>query len=79
MLEFPSVLISERKWSFMRHGSFHCLQHKAVSSSRIDVYCLNKPSGRYLVLLSESVEQKELFDDVLTRSWSVWIVSDKGM
>ena len=79
MLEMPSVLISELKWSFFRYGSHHCLQHKTISDSRIDVYCLNKPSGRYLVLLSESVEQRELFNKILTRSLEVWINSDKGM
>ena len=79
-LRLPSLLLSKRRWSFLRNGAFVCLSHVIKSASTIDVHCLNNPSVlsvRYVSLKDTSTPGSILLQ-LRNRTSSLWLFSDGG-
>ena len=75
------ILLSNYKWQLWHHGALHCLQHPVTTKDKVDIYCINDPeylSVRY-VAIDENLHYGGFIQSVLSRLWSVWVFTDRGM
>ena len=69
-----AVKISEAKWNFDT-GSIHCLAYTEYHEWELKIHCLNQPSGRYMLIITNS---RTISDQILEYKLSIWIHSNKG-
>ena len=73
----PTILLSHRKWTFLNHGSWHCLPYIVVDIGKIEVYCLNEVSARYVALKADA-KSLDILEGIRLRSWSVQLLTDRN-
>ena len=68
------VKMSETKWN-LKNGSINCLAYTERSEWMLKVHCLNQPSGRYMMIMSNS---SAMLGQILEYTLTIWIHSNKG-
>ena len=68
------VKMSATKWN-LKNGSINCLAYTERSEWVLKVHCLNQPSGRYMMIMSNS---SAIVGHILEYTLTIWIHSNKG-
>ena len=79
-LKIPTILRSHRKWSFLHHGAWRCLNYTERAASHVDIHCLNEPivlSTRHLIL-KESQRSDNALIGLQEGSLSLQFFSNRG-